>query len=127
MARPMLTVNGRARSMGAEMLQVRQDPGSDPDGSRMSRFLAAHLLLERAVARRVLLVHLMALVAVPLFVCALIPSLHGGVRLALALFGGALAAVLQALHRENLHRVAVRRAASAVEVSRLDPRGRIVP
>ena len=107
--------------MGAEILQVRKDPGSDPDGSRMSRFLAAHLLLERAVARRVLLVHLMALVAVPLFLCAFVPSLHRGVGLTLVLFGVALAAVLRALYDENLHRVAARRAAAGVDVTRLDP------
>ena len=109
--------------MSTEILQVRPDPRSDPDGSRMSRFVAAHLLLERAVARRVLLVHALALLAVPLFLCVAIPSLHTGLGLTLALFGAALAAVLWALYEENLHRIAARRAAAGVDVSPLDPPG----
>ena len=113
--------------MSSEILQVRPDPRSDPDGSRMSRFLLAHLLLERAVARRVLLVHVMALLAVPLFLCVAVPTLHPGLRLAFALFAPALAAVLWALRDENFRRIAARRAAAGVDVTTLDPRGRILP
>jgi hypothetical protein len=113
--------------MGTEIIQVRPDPRSDPDGSRMSRFLAAHLLLERAVARRVLLVHLVALIGGPFFLCAAIPSLHGGLRLTLALFGVALLAALWAVYDENVHRIAAGRAAVGVDVTTLDPPGRIVP
>jgi hypothetical protein len=109
--------------MSSEILQVRPDPQSDPDASRMSRFLIAHLLLERAVARRVLLVHVMALLGVPLFLCTAVPSLHAALRLTLALFAVALAAVLWALHDEALQRGAARRAAAGVDVTRLDHPG----
>lgn len=107
--------------MGTEIIQVRPDRTSDPDGSRMSRFLAAHLSLERAVARRVFHVHLLALVAVPLFLCIAAPSLHAGLRLTLALFAVVMAAVVWALYDENLHRVAARRAAAGLDVTSVDP------
>jgi hypothetical protein len=106
--------------MGTEMIQVRPDPRTDPDGSRMGRFIAAHLLLERKVARRVFLVHVMALLGVPLFLCIAVPSLHSGLQLTFAFFGVALAAVLWALYDENVHRVAARRAAAGVDVTTLD-------
>lgn len=109
--------------MGTEIIQVRPDTRSDPHGSRLSHFLAAHLLLERKTARRVQLVHAMALLSLPPLLCAATPSLHAGLPISLALFGAALAAVVWALCDENLHRIAARRAAARVDVTTLDPPG----
>lgn len=109
--------------MGIEIIQVRPDTRSDPHGSGVSQFLAAHFVLERKIARRAQLVHLMALLALPLFLCIAIPSLHAGLRISLALFGAALAAVAWAVYDENLHRIAARRAAARVDITTLDPPG----
>ena len=109
--------------MGGGIIQVRPDRTSDPDGSRMSRFLVAHLMLERAVARRVALVHLVAILGAPLFICAAVHSLHRGLPVTLAMFGTAVGATLWALHQEQLHRRAARAAARGVEVNTIDPAG----
>jgi hypothetical protein len=109
--------------MGTEIIRVRPDARADPHDSRLSHFLAAHLLLERKIARRVQLVHALALLALPLLLCIAVPSLHAGLRISCALFGAALAAVVWALYDEYLHRIAARRAAARVDVSSLDPPG----
>ena len=85
--------------------------------------MAAHIAFEGAVARRVFLVHVVAILGAPLFVCATVPWLHGGLRLMMALFAAALAATGWALYDENVHRIAVRRAVVGVHVTRVDPPG----
>jgi hypothetical protein len=109
--------------VGTEIIQVRPDTRSDPHGARLSHFFAAHLRLERKIARRVQLVHALALLALPLLVCIAMPSLHAGLRISFALFAAALAAVVWALCDEYLHRIAVRQAAAGVDVTTLDPPG----
>lgn len=107
--------------MGTELIQVRANPTGDPDGSRMERFLEAHIALERAVSRRVAIVHFVAFLALPMWLCAEVPAFHAALPPALWLLGGALAVLAVALYDERFQRVEARRARRGVDARRIAP------
>lgn len=94
-----------------DLLEIRPDFASDPDGRSLSTFLVAQRALERATQRRVWLVHATALLGVPVWLTAL-GYVWGFERgLALAAFAVSLVALALAVG----HEIRSRRAARAAE------------
>ena len=81
---------------------------SEIGGSKLHRFLAAHLALERAAARRRLFVHLSALFAVPVWVVSIVFRFHEFKPIALGLFAGPASGALLSLIHELRCKGAVR-------------------
>jgi hypothetical protein len=92
-------------------------PGRDPDGARLRGVLEAHFSLERAQHLRRLLVHWVALLALPVWLAALRPGwlpLPTGRAL---LAGWALSAVAAAVAVVREWRLRVRRDAETADIA----------
>ena len=96
----------RARPEPVDVVELPSGRVSERAGLR--EYLAAHLALERATARRVLLAHLTAVAGIPVWTCLLVPVSHGWRALSVWAFAGALSALAAAFMSEASHRATVR-------------------
>lgn len=72
--------------MAMECIEIKASTLSEENSSMLHRFLAAHLALERTVARRRFFVHLSAFFAVPVWLVSAVSGLREFKLLALGSF-----------------------------------------
>jgi len=101
-----------------EVTELRAGRALDREG--FGTYLAAHLALERATARRVLLAHLAALGGIPAWTCLLVPVSHALRTFSVWGFAVALAAFLASLASEASHRAALRDAEQTAPIRGID-------
>jgi hypothetical protein len=101
-----------------EVIELRAEHPADREA--LKQYLAAHLALERATARRALLAHLTALAGIPVWTCLLVPVSHGWRVFAVWAFAAALAALVAALASESSYRAGVRDAERQAPVRRVE-------
>lgn len=106
------------------MVSARQDLEADPKGEALSRFLAAHLVLERAVRRRVSLSQVTALLGVPLWLAIVLSWRRGVTGLVIAGFAASAVALFGAIIGEVLCRRGIRALSTHVRVVPVDLPGR---
>ncbi len=102
-----------------EVLEIKPNLVVDPEARGLNDFFAAHLLCERAAARRVLLAHLTAILGVPVWLCAAISQLRSLREPALILFAIVAAALAVSFVTEIRCRLAVSEAEKQVKVNRV--------
>lgn len=111
-----------------QLVEVRQDMAVDPDGQRLARYIAAHLVLERLARRRTNLVQLTAVLAVMLGLAAMLSVARPILR---AVAGGcavAVIALLAAVASEVVRRLSLSQMTRGVRIETIDPRDqRVAP
>ena len=90
---------------------------SDESGGKLYRFLSTYLALERAVVRRRVFVHLSALLAVPVWLAAMLSRLHSLRPIVFGLFAGAAFGSLVSLALEMRSLKSFRAAEQEMRVS----------
>ncbi len=104
-----------------DVLEIRPDFESDPEGRSLAAFLVAQRAAERATLRRVRLVHLTAGLGLPVWFTAL-GYVWGFERaLALAAFGVSAGVLAFAAGHEARSRRAAREAEQRLRVRRISP------
>jgi hypothetical protein len=97
-----------------QLLEIQQDPVADPDGDKLSAYLAAHFACERAQASRNRAVGWLALLGVALWVSIALGARRSITAAALAGFAVAAAVVVRAGVREWSCRRTARAAMASV-------------
>jgi hypothetical protein len=103
-----------------ELVKVEQDMVSDPDGARLGQYLAAHLVLERAVRRRAFVAQVAAFLGVPLWFAIILSVPRPLFHLVLAGFALAAVGLLGAIASEIGCRQSIRQMARGVRVETID-------
>ncbi len=103
-----------------ELRKVQQDTIGDPDGERLGRYLTAHLVLERAVHRRVVLAWLAAVLAVQLWFASRLPAPRSIFYLVLTAFAVGGGALLGAIANEIVCRQSIRQLSRGVQVETIE-------
>jgi hypothetical protein len=80
--------------MAYDLIAIRPSEKRDPDGSKLREVLNSHLALERARSSRVVWVHAMAGLSIPVWLACLWPSCLSGTNRRLLLGGWAMVATM---------------------------------
>jgi hypothetical protein len=103
-----------------ELVKVEQDMVSDPEGTRLGQYLAAHLALERAVRRRVFVAQVAAILGVSTWFAIILSVPRPLFHLVLAGFALAAAGLLGAISSEIVCRQSIRAMSRGVRIETVD-------
>jgi hypothetical protein len=98
------------------LVRIQQDVRADPGGQALSRFLAAHLRLERIVRRRVLTAQVAALLGVPLWFASLVSLPRPLVGVVISVLAVSVIALIGAITSEIACRERIREMSRHVRV-----------